>query len=264
VIAALALMLASVDQVHSASGVIKLGKPTSNVPSNAYFPLSGFHRIRQTATSGLRAELLVISDSALASGPERWPIVKALEQFGTLIALQPMDRPTFTLKAGTKTFPETAPSTLDWTHSQYRSRYLAFVHRDLQRYDSGQETFVPFQTLNASERVLYREYAQKGSGGQPSLPLIAVGNYLQTASQIINGGDFQGPAGPQNQPGPYLAFGTIQSALASAKDPPDNTLVEDVNAEANVITALICHADNLQPKKVCGRAVIKKLLKHVK
>jgi hypothetical protein len=42
------------------------------------------------------------------------------------------------------------------------------------------------------------------------------------------------------------------------------TLISDVSAEANVITALVCHADHMQPKRVCGRAVIRKIVKHVK
>jgi hypothetical protein len=261
---ALALLVSGVSLALAAGGGLNLGKPANTVSPNAYFPLSGFHRIHQTLKARLRTEVLVIGESTIASGPEVWPVVKALEQFGTLTGLKPVDRPAFTLKAGDKTYAAQSASTVDWVGSRYSSRYVAFVHRDLRRYDSSQQTFVPFQTLAAVERDLYRKDAQQSPNGQASLPLIAIGDYLQVASQIITDGDFRAPPGANNLPGPFLSFSTVQSALASGQDPPDSKLIEDVNAEANIITALICHADGSQPSKVCGRAVIKKLLKHVK
>jgi hypothetical protein len=40
--------------------------------------------------------------------------------------------------------------------------------------------------------------------------------------------------------------------------------VEDVNAEANIITAFVCHADGHKPVSVCSRPVVKRILKYVK
>jgi hypothetical protein len=62
-----------------------------------------------------------------------------------------------------------------------------------------------------------------------------------------------------------MTFAQVQSALISGKEPWSNsTLVADVNAEANAITALICHADGKKPASVCSRPAIKVILKHVK
>jgi hypothetical protein len=258
-----ALALVGITLALAASGILNLGKPTNTVSTNPYFPLSGFHRVHQTLKLGLRAEVLVIGESAFATGAESWPVVKALQQFGTFTDLEPMDRPTYAVKIGDKTYSLQTPSSVDWVKSRYRSRYVSFVHRDLLRYDSSSETFVSFQKLSAAQRALYRKDARQSPNGQASLPLIAVGDYIQVASQIINDGDFRAPPGANNQPGPFLPFATIQSALETGQDPPDTKLVEDVNAEANVLVALICHADGLQPSKVCSRPAIKQILRHV-
>lgn len=262
----------------TAAGNIDLGKPL-NIGSTAnYFPLSGFHRIPWTLSSGLRAEVLVISSGALLISPlgepeagERWPIVKALEQFGTFTGLQPVDRPNFTLTSQGRSNSVVGLSTFDWSKSRYRSRYVAFVHRDLKRYDNSRQKFVAYQRLLSTESTLYKKYAAPDpKSADPvvrtfgTLPLVAVGDYLQVTSQIINGGDFQAPMSASDQPGPWLPFAAIQGSLAAGKDPAGIRLVEDVNSEANIITALICHADGSQPARVCGRAVIKSMLRHVK
>lgn len=102
------------------------------------------------------------------------------------------------------------------------------------------------------------------------LPLIAVGGYIQTVSQIVLNGDFESstPIQPGNpasgatyQP---LSFDAIYDALARGQNPPQTSLVQDVNAEANIITALICHADGKQPASVCGRPTVKEIVGYIK
>lgn len=39
--------------------------------------------------------------------------------------------------------------------------------------------------------------------------------------------------------------------------------VYDINIESNVTTALICHVDGKRPSAVCGRSVIRGLMRHV-
>jgi hypothetical protein len=107
-----------------------------------------------------------------------------------------------------------------------------------------------------------------------TLPLLAVGEYLQTNSQVVLAPDFTRTVpitvtSPSGQPiqatvEAGLPFATVQDYLIHDKDPSFSHLVEDVNAEANIITALICHADGKKPEKVCGRPVIRTMLKHVK
>jgi hypothetical protein len=50
----------------------------------------------------------------------------------------------------------------------------------------------------------------------------------------------------------------------TGKDPAGTHGVEDVNAEASIITALICHADGERPSSVCKRPTIEAILKDVK
>ncbi len=257
----------------AASGILNLGKPTASLPPNSYFQLSGFTRIPQTVRSHGRAEILVISDSAYvnslfgSSADERFPIVKALDQFGTLSGTVPIDRPSWNFKFQGREIPQQDISTIDWNGARFSSRYVTFVHKDLTRFDPSTDTNKPYQKLGPIEERLYKRYAKVPKNSLPGGPLIVIGDYEQYVSQIPLDGDFRGLPGPQNQPGqpgPPLSFATIQTALMTGKDPPQSTLVEDTNAEANVITTLICHADGGKPGSVCSRPVIKKLLKHVR
>jgi hypothetical protein len=52
--------------------------------------------------------------------------------------------------------------------------------------------------------------------------------------------------------------------LVTGRDAPNSRTVADINAEANIITALICHGDGMQPAKNCDRAVVKTILKHLR
>jgi len=266
----LVAVLLSVGIVVSADNILNLGKPTSNVSPAAYFPLSGFHRIGTTVHAGSRTEMLVISNNSVISVPfgstyERWAIAKALTQFGTLSNTQPVDRPSVIIKRQGKEYPQSPNgATIDWSGATYRSRYLDFVHRDLFRYDRTTETMKPFQKLSKSEHALYRRmfarpYPKFGPG-----PIVVIANYGQTGSQVIISGDFLTAPGPSGDFGPPLSYDTIQSALVNGKDPPLTKLVEDVNGEANIMVALVCHADGHKPAKVCGRLAIRQILTHVK
>ncbi|HEX6510516.1 MAG TPA: hypothetical protein VF221_23040 [Chloroflexota bacterium] len=73
---------------------------------------------------------------------------------------------------------------------------------------------------------------------------------------------FQTPP-PQSLNG--LSFSRVHEVLVQGQNPRNApTLVEHVNAEANIIMALICHADGNKPANACNRPVIKAILKHVK
>jgi hypothetical protein len=62
-----------------------------------------------------------------------------------------------------------------------------------------------------------------------------------------------------------LPFEAVRSALAANRDPVTGTAgAISLNAETNIITALICHADGGRPGSVCRRGAIKQILKHVR
>jgi len=254
----------------AASSPTDLGPPMDIQSTAAYFPLSGFHRIPTTLKQHGKPEILFISaESDGASAAERWPLVKALDQFGSLSAVRESTTNPLYLGSAMAAYP-----TFDLSHAIYRSTYVVFVHKDLLTVEDR-----PYQSLDPIEQSLYARYARAlkpfgkndrnhvggtlaNANGKDTrrLPLIAVGGYLQTVSQVITEGDLLDQTGARGLP-----FDTVHSALVTGKAPfPGTNLVSDVNAEANIITALICHADGRWPAKVCGRPVIKTILKSVR
>ncbi len=265
--------------------ITNLGPPLPMQSTNAGFPLSGFHRTSPFLHANGRPELLFIGTLAAIdakSAIERWPVVKALEQFGSLMRVKALDAKC--LFIGIPCVP-----TFDWSHASYRSRYLSFVHKDL--FSSNAKGGAYYQRLSPAEIQLYNKYSRRHGarlkndpldvsntilqGQNPTsthdLPLIVIGGYLQTLSQVTISGDFQivpteSSSTPQvvAPPSTPLSFAQVRESFARGKDPAGTHLIEDVNAEANIITALICHATKDQPKSVCSRPTIRQILKHVK
>jgi hypothetical protein len=121
----------------------------------------------------------------------------------------------------------------------------------------------------------YEEYvtAAINSTKLRALPLVTIGGYLQTVPRDLSSTDLTRSIALTSLLGAVssiginqgLPFETVRQVLATNHDPPGvNTLVEHVNAEANIITALICHADGKRHASVCNRSVIETILKHVK
>jgi hypothetical protein len=311
VVATVMLALALLATVTSTAltNVTDLGPPTSALSTDPYFPLDNFHRIQTTLRRDGKPEVLFLGAQGLyysQISAARWSLVKALDQFGSFARISPVDRACVTQHGGLDiagllcTIP-----TYNFSRVQYRSPYLVFVNRDLVRADVHGVPHL-FQPLSPVERALFNRYARvqghptcfRGQrAGHPivtpcktfldfveatlgntnsarTLPLLAVGEYLQTNSQVVLAPDFTRTVpitvtSPSGQPiqatvEAGLPFATVQDYLIHDKDPSFSHLVEDVNAEANIITALICHADGKKPEKVCGRPVIRTMLKHVK
>jgi hypothetical protein len=267
---------------------VDLGKPENVQSPNAYFPLSGFHRSKVALPAGRRAELLFLGTQLPVDGGSalmRWPVIKALQQFGTLSNVQPV-RPSCTPaqivpENGCPFFP-----TFDWSHASYSSKYVTFVHKDLLNKVGAR-----YQRMAPIEEKLYRAYA-RSSNRLPNdpdrvrasasffgatattrhLPLIAVDRYVETQSQVIVVGDFQltvpiTPATPTgfSERTQNYTWDQLHQALVTGKDPGTGShTVEDVNAEANIITALICKADGGKPGSVCGRPAIGAILRHIR
>jgi hypothetical protein len=288
--AILAVALLGVSIVLAASGILNLGAPTNDVAGNPYTPLSGFHRIGTVLRAHLRPELLMITaQNDSWTGAEAWALVKALDQFGTFSQVSattvpaPIVYQAETSNSNPLTKIREPEPTFDLSHAVYRSRYLVFVHKYV--LDAKNQVY---QRLNAAEQRLYARYARsalpdgshdpdnflgtlnnKDPRTNHRFPLIAAGGYLQTESNILFPLDFliAGPgSNPQQQTLPhYATFDEVQGSLATGKPATgiEHSLISNINAEANVITALICHADGSQPRSVCGRHVIKSILRHV-
>jgi len=258
---ALAVSIALSATGATATGITNLGKPTNDL-STDLFPLSGFHHSAFNAVAGGKAKLVFVGTQGDgASAVERWPVVKALDQFGTLSNVQPST-------SGTGTIPFFVPiATFDWSHARYRSSYATFVHVDTTGA-SGH----PLQRLSGIAKALYDRYVRPLSAQARfnNWPIVAVGNYVQTFSRNMTEGSlvrtvFPTPGTPvEGNMHVPLSFSDAQQALIQGKDPPNMQTVENINGEANVITALICHSDGKKPSSVCNRPTIKGILKEVK
>jgi len=268
----LALLAVATFAVSKGTDVTDLGRPTNDVPPHN--PLGAFHRIGTNLSQHGKPELLFIGTQVdQNSAAERWPIVKALDQFGTWSGVEA------TIARGCAYWTTTTREcvqykgiqgypTFDLGHARYSSRYLVLTDKELM--DQAGHVQQPLTPLELS---LFDRYAAvPGSSswhdtvwrtamGGSEFPLILVGGYLETNANLAIPGDLT----PSTSVVP-LPFSTIQQSLqrgrAIGKAP--YSLVPDFNAESNVITALICHADHLQPKSVCSRPPIRTIPKHVK
>ena len=287
-IAAVIVAATSVTMAGSKQGsVTDLGPPTNALPQ--FPPTGGFRRVKTTLTSHGVPELLFIGTLLdERSSAERWPVVKALNQFGTLSNVSPVVTrscayPYIVQPPKAQCNPTemhgfvTGVSTFDWSHAVYHSRYLVFVHKDL--IDQNLKMRQPLTPL---ERSLFtRHVALSGFGnwhdtvwhtaidlnspqasqqGSHRFPLVAISRYIQTGADVAIYGDLYESSGQR-----VLPFATVQQSLQQgrAQDHASPSLIPDYNAEANLLTAFICHADGLRPAQVCHRSVIRSILKHI-
>ncbi len=256
-----------------------LGPPTDAAPP--FLPLGLFQHVGAPLYQGGKVELLFISSQPDATAAaERWPIVKALGQFGTFSGLRPA------LSDLTRMCP--AVPTYDFTHAVYRSRYVTLIHKDLQSYDPKGQARQPvqLQRLNRGELALLRRYGgvglpAPGASGSPaatpsnlayrlrnmSPPMELLSGYVLNGAYTAYGELVPNPdtcIGVHVQPAPETLFGPVQRALLAGYRKHYVPYVFDIDAETNVITALVCHADKRRPASVCNRHVIISLMKHMK
>ncbi len=284
----LVLSVATAGAVLGANAITSLGRPTSDMSTLYGSPLSGFHRGTFAPVTGQKPNLLWIGtelDGAAflpdeASAVERWPVVKALDQFGSFSNVKAAPQPCPIAPATNLKLCRVA--TFDWSKAHYQSAYIAFDHKDLLDANGR-----PLQALNAREFAVYKRFARANTSGfkgdrnhilatvfsgpatTRKFPIITIGQYVQTVNEIAVPGDFEQAVSPPNsvQAADYsgLPFAQVSNALVTGKEPVVlSRLILDVNAEANIMVALICRADGNKPDRVCGRQVIKQILRHVK
>jgi hypothetical protein len=182
--------------------------------------------------AGSKPELLFIgAQYSPYSAAERWAVVKALGQFGTFSGLRTGESQSG--QSGFQLLP-----TFDLLHARYRSAYVAFDHKDLE--DRGGS---PLQKLSREEAKLFDLYDPSRT-----IPLVLAGGYAMAGSGY-SPGDIQG-----------RSFDTIQKALQ--RGAPDG-YVQEINAETNAITALLCRADGAVPRAACGRRSVREISRYL-
>ncbi len=201
-----------------------LGAPTGATPPT---PTGQFRKVGSVLHQGGKAEFVFFGALYCPHcAVERWSIVKSLSQFGRFAHMS-------------RTTNGQGVPTFDLTQATYRSTYVSFVARDMQDQSGN-----PLQALSADQQSLFSRYDPTGG-----IPLVAVGGYAMSGSPIL-------PDEISGRP-----FNSVQSAL---KHNVGDNFVQDINAESNVLTALICHSDGMQPQVACGRPVIRHMVASVR
>jgi hypothetical protein len=276
-------VLLTVTAVLAAGSQINLGKPTNAVSPLDYFPLDNFRPTHATLRQyGLPEFLFLSVKHDPVAGVQSWPIVKALEQFGTLSGVTPIERachnvPGFgRLPGGVScSFPA-----LNLSRAVYRSRYLRFVYgiaggytNKPVRYPGPLPRFRWSRGLPAQEKALFQRYACTprrepctGPTARVAEYLEIPGSYFQTSTQFMVPNEITLPVATMTDSlDATPTFAQVQRALVSNTEPAPNTvLVLYINAESNILTALLCHADGKRPATVCAQPAIQAILKHVK
>ncbi len=219
--ASLLYALRGTSGTSTATAAVNLGKPDNAVASP---PTSGFSKVGAPLMAGKKPVLLFIGAQYCPHcAGQRWPVVKALSQFGSFSGL----RQTSSSDGDIPTF--------DLTHSRYTSAFVSFDHKDVE-----DENYHNLQPLSGQEQALFSRYDTTGS-----IPLILVGGYAVNGD-AYNLADIEG-----------FSFSSLQTALQGQQH---KAIVADIDGEANALTAFLCHADGMKPLAVCTRPAVKTIV----
>lgn len=163
---------------------------------------------------------------------ERWPIVEALNKFGTFSELKETISASFNE-------PFLDLPTYNFMSAKYNSKYIQFDHKE-----TGDRNFRPLEKLTRDEELLFNAYNPRGS-----IPFLLIGGKKGGIVQIGVG------YSPEALQG--LTFSQVQAEL---KNNPNSKLTQDITKEANIITALICYNNDNQPAEICTNTEIANLV----
>lgn len=233
-VAGLAAMAGAVLYVQNSSQAVPvrpvvaaLGPPSSAVPG---VPAGNFTRIDRVIRQNGKPELFYVGEMYCPyCAAERWSVVKALSQFGTWSHLSSTTN-------GKSVQGFAVIPTFDFMGATYRSKYVSLAAKDITDWDGK-----PLQSLSFGEQALFNRYNLRGG-----TPMTLAGDYVELGSGYS-------PAEIQGK-----SFASVQQALQRG----DNTsFVAAINAETNVITAILCHADGGRPASTCTRPAIRNLMR---
>jgi hypothetical protein len=267
----------------AAQPITYLGSPSNAKPP--FLPLGSFHHTPINPRAGTKPELVFLGTQIdSSSAVERWAVVKALDQFGTFSAVGTVVTHNCAvtylykkLDCGARLNAYGGAASFDFRRARYRSKHVSLSAAELIDHNLRLEAQ---NRLSRTQLTLFSRYVRPSgysswhdsvwydaAGGPPltepsrHFPLVAVGGYVETGANVAMNSDLTRTDGSRS-----LTFSEVEHTLQTGQPAGGvpNTLVSDTNAEANIITALICHADGRKPAKVCNRPVIRSMLKHVK
>lgn len=258
VVIALAFVPLAFNTALAQDNLTDLGAVTNDVPPMG-LSLDGFRRIAPVPKSPRRVKLLVFETLwDFGSATNRWPLVKALSQFGSWSGVQ-AGGTTISMTPPTdysgRPIPYTPFPALDLARARYRSAYITFVRRVRQVRPHSR-----IRRLSPREDALYRRAMRvpQLQYGRYPLPAVVVGSYAMH-------GAIEDPFATVATSRSGGGVTTIQSAMQAGDEAPKTGFwVRDLNAYVNVLTALICRQDGNRPARVCHRSAIRTLSKQLR
>jgi hypothetical protein len=158
---------------------------------------------------------------------ERWSLVAALARFGTFTGLGQTE------SSPKDVYPNTP--TLSFHGSSYTSQYISFTGYETEDTNGKQ-----LETLTSDDNAIVQKYNAPpyvGTGDTAgSIPFIAMfGSYVSQGASYS----------------PDILAGMSHAEVAQAMQDPDTEVAMNVDAMANVFSAVICKATDGQPADVC-------------
>jgi len=158
---------------------------------------------------------------------ERWSLVAALGRFGTFTGLGQ------TASTPKDVYPNTP--TLSFHGSSYSSQYISFTGYETEDTNGKQ-----LDTLTSEDSDLVKKYNAPpyvGTGDTAgSIPFVAL-----FGSFVSQGASYS----------PEILKGMSHQQVAQAMQDPETEVARNVDAMANVFSAIICKASDGQPADVC-------------
>jgi hypothetical protein len=162
---------------------------------------------------------------------QRWPLIVALDRFGTFGPVGQMQ------SSGSMAFPNT--NTFTFWHATYTSKWIDL--QTVERYSALNPTGASYTTLQVPtgrQALAVSAYDTTGS----TFPLLDIANRY-----VLVGSSFT----------PALLAGQSQSQIVNDLGIPTSPITQAIVASANEITADICAVTGQQPTATChARGVI--------
>ena len=170
---------------------------------------------------------------------ERWPLVLALDRFGTFSGLR------LTRSASDDVYPNTA--TFSFVGASYASPYVRLSAVELQSNVRSGNTYRTLQTPTADQTNVLQKY-----NAPPYVPASSAGAipFIDFAGQyVVSGASFD----------VGVLRGLTQDQIALSLADTNSAQSRAILGAANALTAAICSATGGTPADVCGLAAVKSL-----
>jgi hypothetical protein len=163
---------------------------------------------------------------------QRWPLVIALNRFGTFSGL------TASHSASDDIFPDT--STVSFHGSTYSSEFLVFQGVELATNERSGNRYEPLEELTPAQEAVISTYGAPPYVPEQStgaIPFLDLGNrFLQTGASIS----------------PELLAGLSHDQIAAElRNNPSGPVAQAILGAANAFTATLCALTDGQPGDVC-------------